>query len=257
MNKKHILIYLVFFVISGCMSGKVTELTKDAILFPDHVLEKITMPDSGNTIRATANITVDSHEGKYSGKIALVLKMPSCLHIETVPVFGPADFFLSANGESLKVFLPGEGKFYVGRATRENLFLFFKIFLPLHDMVHILAGLPPQAIGGSRSEQIEGGLYRVDTRSEKRMRSLWVDPDTYTLTKIEDSDGDRVVYRVTFKDHIVVDGVPYPKEVRMEWMASERVCVAVRYLDLDVVPDGDTGVFDLKTPPGITPVLID
>lgn len=257
MNNKSILICLVLFLISGCMSGKIPELTKGAMVFPENVLGKIAMPDSGDTIRATANITIDSHEGKYSGKMALLLKMPSSLRVETMPVFGPAGFFLSANEESLKVFFPGEGKFYVGKATRENLFLFFKVFLPLSDMVPILAGLPPQVMGGSLSEQIEGRLYRVDIRSGKRTRSLWVNPDDYTLTKIEDIDDGRVTYRVTFEDHVVVNKMPYPQKIRIEVLEPERARIDVRYLYLNILSDGDMSVFDLQTPSGITPVFLD
>ena len=257
MNNKNILICLVLFLISGCMSGKIPEFTKGAIVFPENVLGKIAMPDSGDIIRATAKITIDSHEGKYSGKMALLLKMPFSLRVETMPVFGPADFFLSTNEESLKVFFPSEGKFYVGKATRENLSLFFKGFLPPSDMVPILAGLPPQVMEGSLSEQVEGRLYRVDIRSGKRMRSLWVNPDDYTLTKIEDIDDGRVTYRVTFEDHVIVNKIPYPKEIRIEVIEPERVRIDVRYLHLDIVSDGDTKVFDLQTPSGITPVFLD
>ncbi len=244
-------------MISGCISGKIPEPTKGPMAFPENVLGKITMPDSGDIIRATANITIDSCEGKYSGKMALLLKMPSCLRVETMPVFGPADFFLSANEESFKVFFPGEGKFYVGRATRENLFLFFKIFLSPGDMVSILAGLPPQIMEGSLSEHVEGKLYRIDIKSGKRTRLLWINPDDYTLTKIEDIDDGRLVYRATFEDHIVVNKMLYPKKISIEVEEPEMVSIDVRYLDIDILSDGNTTVFDLQTPSGIVPVFID
>ena len=60
----------------------------------------------------------------------------------------------SANEKSLKVFLPGEGKFYVGKATKENLFTFFKVLISPGDMVFILAGLPPQIMEGNLSEYV-------------------------------------------------------------------------------------------------------
>jgi len=244
-------------MISGCISGKIPEPTKGPMAFPENVLGKIAMPDSGDIIRTTANITIDSCEGKYSGKMALLLKMPSCLRVETMPVFGSADFFLSANEEFVKVFFPGEGKFYVGRATRENLFLFFKIFLSPSDMVSILAGLPPQIMEGSLSEHVEGKLYRIDIKSGKKTRLLWINPDDYTLTKIEDIDDGRVIYRATFEGHIVVNKMLYPKKISIEVEEPERVSIDVRYLDIDILSDGNTTVFDLQTPSGIVPVFID
>ena len=259
MNKKNIvLICFIFLTLSGCISGKIPEVTKGPVAFPKDVLGKIAMPGSSDIIRATANITLNSSEGRYSRKIALLLKLPSCLRIETMPVFGPADFFLSANEKSLKVFSPGEGKFYVGKATRENFFLFFKVFLSPCDMVSILAGLPPQRMKGKLSEYIEERLYRVDIRSGKRKQSLWINPDGYTLTKVEEIDDDRLVYRATFKDTVVDDGVPYPGRIDIEVEKPERASINIRYLNLEILHDEkNMAVFDLRTPYGITSLSID
>ena len=257
MNKKSIvLICLVLLMFSGCISGKIPEFTKGPVAVPEDILGKITMPASGDIIRATAKITLNSSEKRYSRKIALLLKAPSSLRIETIPVFGPADFFLSANDKSLKVFLPGEGKFYIGKATKENLFLFFKVFLSPGDMVSILAGLPPQIIEGDLSEYVEGRLYRVDIRSGKKKRSFWIDPDNYILTKIEEIDDGRVIYRATFRDPVVIDGRPYPGRINIEVEEPERVSINIRYLDLETLPDKNMAAFDLRTPSGITPIFI-
>ncbi|MCK4533963.1 MAG: hypothetical protein KAT81_00450 [Syntrophobacterales bacterium] len=224
---------------------------------PEDVLGKIAIPASGDIIRATANITLNSSEGRYSRKMALLLKMPSCLRVETMPVFGPADFFLSANEKSLKVFLPGEGKFYVGKATKENLFLFFKVFLSPGDMVSILTGLPPQIMEGSLSEYVEGRLYRVDIRSGKKNRSLWINPDDYTLARIEEISNGRVIYRATFRDPVAIDGTRYPERIDIEVEEPERVSINIRYLDFEISHDENTAVFDLRTPYGVTTVFID
>ena len=258
MNKKNVtLICFVFLVISGCISGKIPESTKGLVVSPKDVLGKIAMPASGDVIRATANITLNSSEGRYSRKMALLLKTPSYLYTETIPIFGPADFFLSANEESLKVFLPGEGKFYVGKATKKNLFLFLKVLISPGDMVSILAGLPPQIMEGNLSEYVEGRLYRVDIRSGKRKRSLWVNPDDYRLTKIEEIDDGRIIYRATFRDPIVIDGIPYPGRVDIEVGEPERANINIRYIDFEISPDEDTVAFDLQAPSGIVPVFID
>ncbi|MBW2544908.1 MAG: hypothetical protein JRD43_05485 [Deltaproteobacteria bacterium] len=257
MNKKNILICLVLLMISGCISGKIPEFTKGAVAFPENVLGKIAMPGSGDIIRAIANITLISSEGRYSRKMALLLKTPSYLHIETMPIFGPADFFLSANEESFKVFLPGKGRFYVGKATRENLFLFFKVLISPGDMVSILAGLPPQIMEGNLSEYVEGRLYRVDIRSGKRKWSLWVNPDDYTLTKVEEIDDGRIIYRATFKDPVIINGIPYPERIDIEVEEPERANISIRYLDLEISHDEDAAAFDLRTPSGVVPVFID
>lgn len=225
---------------------------------PQDVLEKIATPDSGDILRATARVSLSSPEGNYSRKMALLVQLPCSLRVEAIPLFGPADFFLSANKEALKVFFPGEGKFYEGAATRENLSLFFKVFLSPADMVPLLAGgMPPHIPDGRLSGHMEEGVYRVDIRSGKRRRSLWVDPASHILTKIEEADDRRTLWRAAFEDHAVVGGTSYPRKIHVEVKEPERVEMDIRYLDLDTSFAADMAVFDLQVPSGITPIPID
>lgn len=225
---------------------------------PQDILEKIAVPDRGDTLRATARISLSSPEGNYSRKMALLVRPPCSLRVEAIPLFGPADFFLSVNEKDLKVFFPGEGKFYAGAATRENLSLFFKVFLSPADMVPLLVGgLPPHIPDGRLSGHMEDGVYRVDIRSGKRRRSLWVDPASHTLTKIEETDDHRTLWRAAFEDHTVVGGASYPRKIHVEVKGPERVEMDIRYLDLDTSSAADMAVFDLQIPPGITPLPID
>ncbi len=247
----------MFCVISGCMSGKTPQFTTSPLVVHEDILGKITVPAESDVLRGVARITLNSSGARYSRKAALLFQSPSSLYIETIPLFGTADFFLSANEKSLKVFLPGKRKFYVGEATKENLFLFFRVFLSPGEMVSILSGLPPQLIEGTISEYVEGDVYRVDIRSWARKQSLWVTPDDYTVKKIEKIDNGKLVYRATFRDRIVVGGTQYPGEIDIEVEEPERARITIRYLDLEISNDDNEPVFDLETPGGITPVCID
>jgi len=253
-----VLICFLLLIISGCISGKVPEIAKGPIAPPCGILAKIAMPSPGDgIIRATADITLSTYEGRYSRKTALLLKRPASMRIETVPVFGPADFFFSANEKYLKVFLPGEAKFYVGKATKENFFLFFKVPLSPGDMVSMLVGLPPQIMEGNISEYMEGKKYRFDIRSGQRKQSLWVSPEDYRLTKIEEIDDGRLIYRATFADSITVGGASYPGKIDIETENPEKVSLHILYRNLDVLPDENTELFDLQTPCGLSPVFVD
>lgn len=258
MNKKSIIVIcFIFCIISGCMSGKTPEFTKSPVECHEDILGKIAMSAGDDTIRGIAKITLNSSGAGYSRKTALLLKPPSSLYMETMPLFGPADFFLSANEKSLKVFFPGERKFYVGKATKETLFLFFRVFLSPGDMVSILTGLPPRILQGNVSTYLEEGLYRVDIQSWTRKQSLWVKPDDYTLQKIEKIDNGKLMYRVMFRGGIVIGGMRYPKRIEIEVEEPERANITIRYLDLEISHAENEPSFDLETPRGITPVFID
>ena len=257
MSKKDIiLVGIALFTLCGCISGKIPKVVKSPAVRPQDILEEIAMPESGDTIRATARVSLRSTEGYYSRKMMFLLRMPSSLRVETIPLFGPADFFLSVNEESLKVFLPGDGKFYVGAATRENLSLFFKVLFTPSDMVSVLSGRPPHITGGDLSVRVEGGLHRVDIKSGKTVRSLWVDSDNRILKKIEEIEDGRTLWKAAFTDHVLVSGTSYPRGIQIEGGTLGEVTIDIRYLDLDTSYTGDTESFDLQVPPGITPIPV-
>jgi len=259
-NKKDIIAAcLALFILSGCVHGKVPEAkTPVSAPVPQDILERISRPVRDETMRGTARISLSSPDGDYSRKVALVLRMPSSIRVEAIPFFGPADFFLSANEESLKVFLPGEATFYAGSPTRENIFLIFKVFLSPADMVPLLAGLPPPYTGeGLLSGYKEGESYRIDIMSGKSGRSLWVDLDNHTLMGAEECEDGRILWKAAFANHAVVNGRSFPQRIHLDvhgaggWAKME-----IRYLDMDTSSAGDGDLFDLPIPPGITPVPI-
>jgi len=250
---------LALFILSGCVHGKLPEVkTPVTAPVPRDILQKIARPVRGETIRATARISQSSPDGDYSRKVALVLRMPSSIRAEAIPFFGPADFFLSANEESLKVFLPGEATFYADTPTRENIFLIFRVFLSPADMVPLLAGFPPPCTEeGSLSGFVEGESYRIDITSGKSRRSLWIDLEANTLIGAEECEDGRTLWKAAFTNHAVVNGRSFPQRICLDvYGAGGRARMDIRYLDMDTASAGDGELFDLPVPPGITPVPI-
>lgn len=246
-------------ILSGCVSGKGRETATVPPASPQDVLGRIAAPDRGEVVRATARITITSSDGTYSRKMALLCQMPSHLRLEAIPLFGPADFFLSANEQSFKVFFPGEGKMYVGTPTRENLFLFFRIYIPPSDVIPLLCGIPPQMVNGSYSGFTEGGVYRIGHRREgDKERFLWIDLETRALMKIEQYRDSTLLWRMQFFGHAAVGEISLPRRIQIEVTEPEKVEIEIRYLELDIVPSsGDMALFDLRVPPGVTPIPLE
>jgi len=67
----------------------------------------------------------------------------------------------------------------------------------------------------------------------------------------------RVIYRATFRDHIVIGGTPYPERIDIAVHEPERANINVQYLDMEISREKDAAVFDLQTPPGVTTVITD
>ncbi len=249
--------FLLVCILSGCGAGKGREtvsLLPLPISVQDVIMKLAAMRDSVGMIRATARITVTAPGMTYSRKMALLLQMPSNLRLEAIPIFGPADFFLSANEQSLKMFFPGQGKFYVGAPTPENFSLFFKVSIPPSDVVPLFIGVPPEVIGGQHSGHGEGSVYRIDSKYANKKRSLWIDRENQTVMKWEEKKDDRILWRVLFMDYTVVGKVSLPNRIQIEGEEPERVEIEIQYLQRDMTPStSDTAPFNLPIPPGIIP----
>ncbi len=251
----------LFLAFGGCTHKNVTTPFKGYILPPEDVLKNISRTDSlKNTLKAIAHITVDTPQGKHSMKVALIVKRPSFLRVEAMPLIGPSDLFLSISENSLKVFLPKEGKFYVGHATRKNLAMFFPINLKTEDIISTLAGTPPyiKEQNITLQGQVEGKLYRIDVIAQgEKIQSLWVNPDG-NLVKFEvlDNEG-KISYTARFKDHHQICGSSMPGKVTIVTEKPCKLNARIRYSDTQLTQDVNPAVFDLDIPPGVEPIFID
>ncbi len=257
-----ILFLSVQVVLFSCAPKKPTALPTETIPPPENILRKITRAGTiDKVVTATAKISINTPEGKYSRTVAVVARRPSFLRIEAIPIFGTPDFFLSVNKRILKVFLPKEGNFYIGYASRKNLFSFFHTYLDADEIVSILTGTPP-AIGSDNyilKGSLEGKLYRIDILSEdKRIQSLWIDPKHLVMTRIEvlNEDGG-AGYSASFEDYHSVENTSFPKKVTITIEKPEKIYTSIRYSNIQISSKQEKGLFDLFIPAGITPVFIE
>jgi hypothetical protein len=149
-------------------------------------------------VTATTRIAINRHGERYPLKVAVMMQRPDFLRVESIPLMGPPDFYLSIAEGELRVFLPGKSAFYTGRATPQN-------SMPAADMVSLLMGVPPDGAEEMQSPggESEEGLYRVDQYlSGRKTRSLWIDPAGGRLIRLRRfTEEGTVVYTADFADH--------------------------------------------------------
>ncbi len=264
--KRHIkIVLLIFFLFAfiGCIPRKAVVSFEECVAAPEDVINRVSgADDPKKTLKAVARIAVNTPGKRYSVKIALLAKRPSFFKVTSMPVIGPPNFFLSVMGDSLRVFLPKKGEFYIGPATGKNIALFFPINLKVEDIVSILFGIPPTVKGEDITLRgdVEEGLYRVDAISQdKKAQSLWVDTSTGNLIRMEVfNDEGGISYRVKLEDHRQVGEIRIPGRIIITGNEADSQSVRIRYSDIQLSPsDGDTASFDLDTPPGIKPISIE
>ncbi|MCG6534696.1 MAG: hypothetical protein L7F78_08420 [Syntrophales bacterium LBB04] len=263
-----------FFILSFFLIFSACTITKTQIIggggkqifsSPLVVLEKIDRDNQfKDGVKAIARIEVNTPEGRYPLKAALVLKRPSSFRLETIPVIGPADLFLTVHENVLKVFVPQNGKFYIGKATTRNLAHFIPVpatALSIEDMTSILLGMHPEIRGKTITldGSSEGSLYRIDILSENRkIQSLWVEPEEDRLVRVDlFADNNSRLFSARFIGRGRVENMTMPENVTIAYGDNDKPAIIIRYVDIGPAKGIDATIFDLKPPPGVIPISMD
>lgn len=246
-------------LLSGCTGHRLPLAPAVFYDSPEAALRALAASAPGaGAFTATTRIVIDRRGERYPLKVAVMMQRPALLRVEAIPLMGPPDFYLSIAGGELRVFLPGKGAFYTGRATPGNLSRFLSVSIPAADMVSLLMGVPPDhgekmhRLGGER----EDGLYRVDQYlSERKVRSLWIDPESGWLIRLRRfTEEGTAVYTADFADHVRIGEGYLPQQLTIR--EEETAVLTVRHTDLRPIAV-DPESFPLPAPDGIIPVLLD
>jgi hypothetical protein len=246
------------FLLAGCSGGRATAVPGGtAYTLPEAALHAFEESGPIGAVTATARIEINNHGERYPLKAAMMMRRPADLRLESIPILGPPDFFLSIAGGELRVFLPGKGVFYIGPAVSWAISRFFPLSLPAAEMVSLLMGRPPEEGGTSSSfdgAEHEDGLYRIDQyREGRKIRSLWVDPAGGVLMRVcTFTEKEEILYAANFAEHIQVGKVFIPLRLTI---LSEAMSLSLRYTDIRI-HDDDMVSFSLPIPEGIIPIQL-
>lgn len=207
---------------------------------------------------STARIEIRHHGDRYPLKAAVMMKRPDLLRVESIPLMGPPDLYLSVAAGELRVFLPEKNAFYTGPATPRNISRFLPVFIPAGEMVSLMMGFPPddpEPVQSSNGE-CENGLYRIDQfREGRKVRSLWIDSNNGRLVRFRKLNGQgTALYTAEFKEYSRVgdDFLPLHVAIRIE----ETAALSIRYTDMKGY-ETDPGSFPLQIPQGMIPIALD
>ena len=255
-----VLIISFLFAFSGCLPGKVP-ISVANFSSPEDALEKATSKvHLKGALKAIARMEIITTRGRYPARVAVMLQKPSFLRVETIPLIGSPDFFLSVKGNVLKVFLPQKGEFYIGEATAKNLYSFFPISLPVEEILSIMTGA--YSVIDERGQTLkgipEGKLYRIEVTSQnKKNRSLWIDPADNRLVRVDAfADQGNILYSVRFEDFVGVENVIIPRKVTVATGKADKPGITIEYSELQLSAETDPEVFDLPLPPGVEPIMM-
>jgi outer membrane lipoprotein-sorting protein len=255
--KKLIILCCLLGALAGCAHEEGFVLSEADMPPAEALFEKLTSdPAPGKTLVGTLHV-VASHPGeRYTFKMAVAAKKPDCLRLEDLSIIGLPDFMLTVRGSEIRMFLPRSGQFLAGTDSSQRLRRVFPSGVKPADLVALLYGQPPDTAPGAKSLKgsVDGNRFRLDVYARGRWsQSLWIDPGTGRLTKLEIADGNgKTAYRVLFADFTETGPLVLPGRIEIE-TEMERVRLSLRNTDMELTSrDDDPDFFFLKPPEGIS-----
>jgi len=237
----------------------------DYQLSPGEALKALDLKDSRKIfMKAVVQVIVNTGEGRYPIKLAILAAKPASLRLEAIPIIGLPNFFLSIHNGIMKVYIPQNGEYHVGPATINNLRHFFPIDLAIPDLVALLMGcrpaVPPEQtiLKGSAA----GKSYRVDIFSKDGhpLQSLWIDPANKYLTRLDRFGKNREkLLTVNFDEYSQDNDYSMPSRVHFQMTGKEERDITLSYDGATFAPitNETERIFDLPVPEGVKTITLD
>jgi hypothetical protein len=211
-------------------------------------------------ITATAKIEITDNGERYPLKAAVMLKSPNSLRLESIPLFGLPDFFMTIDKTEMRIFMPAKGCFCTGTATPENIEKFLHVKMGGTDLVSLLLGAVP---GSGKIDETYHTLtgrqeernYRVDREDgEGGLLSIWINPSINGIFRISLSINGVNVYDALFENRLMAKELLIPQHITVTRQPATEL--KIKYSEIRQIPNAEAS-FDLPVPEGITPTSLD
>jgi hypothetical protein len=250
-----IIIFLLLTVLASCC-------LQQTVIYPDYPPEKILASISSNVaeddlLSAIAQIDLVTIHGYQTARAALIIKKPSYLRLELLPIIGTPDFFLAASPEKMSIFIPSRGEFYYGLPTQANLEKFLPWRFNIEDLVMIFSGTYP-----SLKEKVityqsyrENNFLRIEMKAQSGCSQiLWVGENNRLRKLVFNDEQGKEIYNVKY-DHYGSLG-SLAGEITIS-MADGINSLSIKYSDLKIEKVTDLSIFDLPIPANVKVIMLD
>lgn len=223
----------------------------------EKILFKISSTVSETDILSTvAQIALVTPSGYYPARAVLIVKKPSYLRLELLPLMGPPDFFLTTTPKEMRILLPAKGEFYQGDPTGRNLSRFLPWQFNVEDIVAILANTYPPLTGDVAYLRCpEGNNLRIEMKAQSEiLQIVWIGSNGRLIKLVRYDESGKLLYSAEFADY--EEGSPIAGKITLR-MADGVTSITVKYSDLKIEKAKDLSIFDLPVPAGFKTIMMD
>ena len=209
------------------------------------------------TLSALAQIDLVTKQGYQPVMLALVIKKPSYLRLELLPVIGTPDFLLAATPAAMSIFIPSRGEYYRGKPTSSNLAKFLPWDFNIEDMVMIFSGTYPSLPEKEVSSQSyrEGNFLRIETKAKSGIsQTIWIGEKNRLSKYIRNDEFGKEIYQVQYEDYEQESIISGKITIKM---ADGITSISVKYSGLKIETSEELSIFELPAPEGIKIIFLD
>jgi outer membrane lipoprotein-sorting protein len=204
------------------------------------------------SFRAVGSIQVKGGKQRWSGRIFVLVQLPSSLRLEVLNFFGQPVMYAASDGSEFVIWQPGDNRAYQGLAARGTLARLIKFPLRDHEAVLLLAGVVPTWDKGEQKlfklSDTGGMLLKMEDTPSRLTQKVWLEGESEVATKIERLRGGKRELVATFSDFMAIEGWLYPRSIVME---GAKTRVAIHYEQIAINEHVDQSVFHLSLPKGV------
>lgn len=205
-------------------------------------------------LKGLAQVKVSSPGKSFSNQQVLFARRPAFLRVESLSPLGTPLLYLVTDGKEIRLYNPGENRYYQGDYRAGALSFAVPIALRPEEVVNFLLGgapsLEPETMS-LRPEEGEGlWVLILQSPSRGESQTLWVHPQSFSILRAEHKRPG-LSYHLAFSDFREVKGILFPHRMRL---AAEdlETRISAEFPEVEPNPQWEEKDFFLPLPRGAT-----
>ncbi len=205
-------------------------------------------------LKGLANLTVESHQGSYNGRVQIAFQQPDSLRLRITAAFGIHAATLLAVGNALQIYLPRDQILYKSTLSSKLIKQYLGMPLDFDGLKELVTGLPdPFRVLGekARLDSVSGSDFFFQIVKDRTQIRMQIDAGKKVAREYQVKNlATGKTYRFKFSRFVSRSGIQMPLSIQLIRL-PERERISLFYEDAWVNVNIKPKDFALKVPPDV------
>jgi len=248
MTKIFFFFLALFFFLASCVPPRLLPPEKPE---PKFLLDQLRIrAQKISGLKGLARVRIIKQDKSLSSDHVLFFRRPAWLRIESLSPLGTPQLYLVTDGAEMKIYHPGENKYYWGPANSQSISNLLPFSLSLDEIVSLFLGSPPLIIHDTatvyKSKSAYLWILELQQSSPNRRQLLWIDPEDLLIHRVE-LYAEELIYQMTFAEFQQIHKEIFPHKIQYISLNNR---VQVEYKEIFLNPSWEKDDFHLPIPRG-------